>query len=67
MILPDKVYNVMKWLLVTFVPALVTLISALGAIYKFDATTINLTIGAVATFLASILMISNYNYKNKGE
>lgn len=66
MILPDKVYNILKWALMTFVPALVVLISTLGVIYNFDTEVITLTIGAIATFIATIVGISNYNY-NKGE
>ena len=65
MILPDKVYNFLKWLLITFTPALIVLISTLGVIYNFDTEIITLTIGAIATFIATIIGISNYNYKNK--
>ena len=66
MILPDKVYNILKWVLMTFVPALIVLISTFGVIYNFDTEIITLTIGAIATFVATIVGISNYNYK-KGE
>ena len=62
----NKIYDILKWFLITFVPALILLISTLGTIYHFDTEIITLTIGAVATFLATILGISNYNYK-KGE
>lgn len=66
MILPDKIYNFLKWFLITFVPALIVLISTLGVIYNFDTEIITLTIGAIATFLATIVGISNANYnKNK--
>lgn len=65
MILPNKVYDFLKWLLITFTPALIVLISTLGVIYNFDTEVITLTIGAVATFIATIIGISNYNYKNK--
>ena len=65
MILPNKVYDFLKWLLITFTPALIVLISTLGVIYNFDTEVITLTIGAIATFIATIIGISNYNYKNK--
>lgn len=65
MILPDKVYNILKWLLITFTPALIVLISTLGVIYNFDTEVITLTIGAIATFIATIIGISNYNYNKK--
>jgi len=60
--LKDEIYNVLKWTLITFVPALVLLISTLGTIYHFDTEIITLTIGAVATFLGAITGISNKNY-----
>lgn len=64
--LNDKVYTILKWTLIIFVPALITLIGTLGKIYDFNTDTIVLTIGAIATFLGAITGISNYNYsKNK--
>ena len=66
MVLPNKVYDILKWLLVNFVPALIVLITTLGVIYNFETEIITLTIGAVATFVATIIGISNYNYK-KGD
>lgn len=60
--LSNKVYNILKWVLIIFTPALITLIGTLGKIYNFDTETINLTIGAVATFLGVITGISNINY-----
>lgn len=65
MILPDKVYNVLKWLLLTFTPALIMLISTLGVIYDFDTEVFTLTIGAVATFIGTLIGISNHNYNKK--
>lgn len=65
--LNDKVYNVFKWALIIFIPALITLISTLGQIYKFDTEIIILTISAIATFLGTITGISNYNYKKEGK
>lgn len=65
MILPDKVYDVLCWILKVFVPALITLISTLAIIYKFDAEVIILTIGAVATFVSALIGISNVNYNKK--
>lgn len=63
MILPDKVYDILKWILIVFTPALITLISTLGVIYEFNTEIITLTIGAIATFIASLIGISNVNYK----
>lgn len=66
MILKGKIYNTLKWGLIIFVPALITLIGTLGQIYNFDTETIVLTISAISTFLGVITGISNYNY-NKEE
>ena len=65
--LNDKLYGVIKWTLLIFVPALITLIGTLGHIYNFATETIVLTISAVATFFGVITGISNYNYKKEGE
>lgn len=65
MILPDKVYDILCWVLKVFTPALILLISTLGVIYNFDTEVITLTIGAIATFLATLIGISNYNYNKE--
>ena len=64
--LNNKVYNIFKWGLIIFVPALLSLISGLGQIYEFDTEKIILTISLFSTFIGTITGISNYNYK-KGE
>ena len=64
--LNNKVYAILKWGLIIFIPALITLIGTLGQIYEFDTEKIVLTISAISTFLGVITGISNYNYK-KGE
>lgn len=63
----NKAYDILKWSLMIFVPALITLIGTLGKIYNFDTELIVLTIGAIATFLGAITGISNYNYKKGDE
>lgn len=63
--LNDKIYNILKWGLIIFIPALLTLIGTLGHIYNFDTETIVLTISAISTFLGVITGISNYNYKKE--
>lgn len=63
MILNDKVYQTLKWALLTVVPALITLISGLGTIYGYDTTQITAVIGLVSTFVGAVVGISNSNYK----
>ena len=65
--LNDKVYNICKWSLITFAPALTLLISTLGTIYKFDTEVITLTIGAISTFVGTITGVSNHNYKKSNK
>ena len=65
--LSNKVYKILKWGLMIFIPALLTLIGTLGQIYGFDTEKIVLTITAVSTFLGVITGISNYNYNKDGE
>jgi len=65
-VLKDELYKLLKWGLILFVPALITLIGNLGKIYGFDTEKIILTIAEISTFLGAITGISNYNYK-KGD
>lgn len=66
MILPDKIYNILKWVLVIVCPATISLITGLGALYHFDTEIITGTIALFATFFGVILGISNICY-NKVE
>lgn len=65
-VLKDELYKVLKWGLILFVPALISLIGNLGRIYGFETEKIILTIAEISTFLGAITGISNYNYK-KGD
>lgn len=61
----NKTYDILKWIVITFIPALIFLISTLGTIYKFDTEVINASIGAIATFVGTLLGISSINYNKK--
>ena len=64
--LNNKVYDVLKWILLVGVAPTIALITGLGELYNFDTALIIGTISLVATFLGAITGISNYNYnKNK--
>lgn len=67
LVLKDKIYKILKWGLILFVPALISLIGNLGKIYGFETEKIILTIAEVSTFLGAITGISNYNYKKGDE
>ena len=61
--LPNKVYDVLKWTTLVFLPALTTFVGVILNCFKFDGTEIILTIMAGFTaFMGSILGISNMNY-----
>ena len=64
--LPDKVYDVMKWVVMLFLPALATLVVAIGKIWGFAlAPQISETIVAINAALAMMLGISTINYNKK--
>lgn len=58
-LLPPKVYLWLKWLDLTVLPALITLITSLGAVWHWPWTdAVIVTIGTVATFIGVIIGIS---------
>lgn len=66
--LNDKTYKIIKWTVLTFMPALSVLVGALGKGYGWDTGTTILTINAVATFLGVITGVSSRSYnKQKNE
>ena len=62
----NKIYNILKYGIWIFIPALISLIGGLGQIYNFDTEQIVLTISLFTTFLGTITGISNIKY-NKVE
>ena len=65
----NKVYDILKWITLVFLPAATTLVGVVLNTFNVDCTDIVLTITtAVTTFIGTILGISNINYnKNKEE
>lgn len=63
----NKVYDVLKWITLVFLPALTTLTGAILTTFNVGCTDVVLTImTAVTTFMGAVLGISNINYnKNK--
>jgi len=61
--LPDKWYDILKWIVVIFLPALNTFIFALGAVLDFDSETICGVISAVTVFLGALIGVSTVAYK----
>lgn len=64
MMLSNKVYDVLKWVVILFLPACGTLYGALADTWGLPyADKIVATVLAVDTFLGVILKISNDQYK----
>lgn len=62
MILTNKQYDLYKKLVTVVAPALITLITGLGALYKFDSTAITGTLALLTTFTGTVLGISSKKY-----
>lgn len=64
MILPDKYYKIIKWTVLTVLPAASVLVATLGKAYGWQETDMTvLTINAVTTFLGVVTGVSAYNLK----
>ena len=62
----NKVYDVLKWVALTFLPALTALYGVIGATLNIPYTEQVITIAvAVDTFLGTCLGISSVNYNKK--
>ena len=64
--LPDKVYDILKWVLSVAVAPTIALITGLGQLYGWDTFKVVETISLISTFLGAIFGISVYQY-NKGD
>ena len=62
--IPDKLYDILKWVTMIVITGLGTLYSALDSIWGFPlGEQVVSTCAAVTTFLGVLLGISNINYK----
>lgn len=62
--LTNKQYDIAKKAVTVVAPAAITLITGLGALYKFDTTAITGTIALLTTFVGTVLGISSNKYQN---
>lgn len=68
MVLPDKVYNILKWIAILVLPAIATFIISIFGIWNIPyGEAISGTIMAVDTLIGAIIGISNANYKKNKE
>lgn len=66
MILPKKVYEVLRWIVIVVIPALITLYGVIGNTCHIPYTEVVLTIaGAVDVFLGTVFGISKLSYDSK--
>ena len=63
----NKVYDRTKYALLVVVPAVITLIVGLGALYNFETDLIVGTITLISAFVGQLLKISSDNYKKEDE
>ena len=64
--LPNKVYDILKWSCIIALPALAVLIQAVCTIWNLPyGTELATTVTAIATFIGALLMISNANYQKE--
>ena len=61
-----KVYEILKWTSLIFLPALTTLVASLGLAFGWtDIDKITITINAVATFIGTLIGVSTINYNKE--
>ena len=66
--LSNKAYDILKWLVIVFAPALMTLVAGLGATGLIANTDVIVTvIGLVATFVGGLIGVSTRNYNKEEE
>ena len=64
----NKVYDVLKWIALVFLPAFIVLVGViLNSLNVANANIIITILTSIDTFLGSILGISNINYNKKVE
>lgn len=65
--IPNKVYDIIKWLSLVVLPAISTLYFALSSIWGWPyAEQITGTIAAIETLIGAILGVSSFSYKGDG-
>ena len=66
--IPDKLYDILKWVVIIVLPAIATLYAALSAVWAWPySEEIVTTITAVDTFLGAVLCISTATYNKAGK
>lgn len=69
-ILPDKVYDVLKWISMVAIPAIVTFLAVVLPALKVDAATVNTITTIVSAFgvlLGTLIGVSTFGYNKSKE
>ena len=68
MIIPDKIYNILKWVAIIALPALSFFYFTISQIWGLPyGTEVSATIDALALLIGTLIGVSNYNYKKGAE
>ena len=68
MMLPDKIYDILKWCVLVFIPALTSLYVGLSLVWGFPyAEQIAKTSSLICAFLGAVLGISTHFYNKDGD
>ena len=66
--MPNKIYDILKWVVIVVLPATTTLWLALAAIWGWPyAEAIGATLTAITAFLGAIIGVSAVKYQKKLE
>lgn len=66
--MPNKLYDILKWVVIVVLPALTTLWLALSAIWGWPyAEAIGATLTAITAFLGALIGVSSVKYNKKLE
>jgi len=71
--IPNKVYDILKWVALICIPAIVTFLSVVLGVLDVNPKTVNVIvtiIGAIGTLIGTLIGVSTANYnkeKNNGE
>ena len=64
----NRLYDILKWLVIIVLPAVATLYAGLSAVWAWPyADEVVTTITAVDTFLGAVLCISSATYNKEGQ
>lgn len=65
MIISDKVYNILKWVVMILLPAVNVLVASLGAVIGFSSEMACGIISAITVFLGALIGVSSHNYNKE--